>query len=132
VKVFLAVCALAVLPAAAFADCAQTDLQGGWQAYATTEQNGTVGFVRCQMTIDAGGTIAKTHCDQDGETPGLREAFLHLSSGPNCVFIGQFKLKSTIYKVSNATLAPSGNVVAGMGSFPKGGAFILNMIRYAR
>jgi len=121
-----------LLPAAANAACAQTDLTGSWQAYSVNANNanngGSTYWTRCKLVINGSGGIANTTCTSPFATAPLTLGHATLSVASTCTFTAQFTINGTLNKVLHGTLSRDKEGGQGVGTYA-GGLFFFNMTK---
>jgi hypothetical protein len=125
--------ALAVLAAtiacstAANAACNQTDLTGIWQIYSTAWDNSGAWWSRCQVKINAGGTMSNGQCANSlGQSGPMTNGSATIVAAAACTFRAQFRLGGDLNRVVHATLSRDKTTGSGVGTFP-GGKFNFTM-----
>jgi hypothetical protein len=112
----------------AWAACAQSDLQGTWQAYAV-DLDGSY-WIRCTVKIGAGGGITTGKPCKDSEGGQFQTTSGgHLSLTSACIVKGTVSIGGAAAEVIHATLDKGRSVVTGVGDDEIGGAFIFNAIK---
>ena len=120
----------AVPAVSAQAACVQADAAGRWSVYS---MNSDDDVVRCAVTVNAYGTIARTTCTgyygSSSATVPMAGGKITLSDTLRCSFRGSITFNGVVNTIREMSLSPNKQVAQGIGTFP-GGSFFLSMTRY--
>ena len=122
----LFVAAVLLAPGVAHATCLQSDLAGTWQAYTFSDAGN---WTRCKLTINDTGKIANTTCTAVAGNGALTQGSVTVTAPAKCTFTAQFKIDDERHRVLHGTFSPSLEIGHGVGTFPGGGQFVVNMVR---
>lgn len=129
---FIATLLAAIVPAvAAEAACSQADARGRWLV---SSMNSDDDVVRCSISVNAYGTIARTTCtafygSSSTWSVPLNGGRITLADPTRCSFRGNIIFGDTVNTVRELSISPDKSVGQGIGTYP-GGTFFMGMTRF--
>lgn len=112
------------------AACTQASAAGRWSVYS---MNSDDDVVRCTVSVNSYGTIARTTCTgyystQSASVP-LSNGRITLADPTRCAFRGSLTFGNAVNTIREMSLSSDRLVAQGIGTYP-GGTFFLSMTRY--